>query len=184
MLLAASGCSRLWLRSHRAQQQLSPLLGRLRSSISSCAVHSKRVMCSNDAHANGDGAQVREASPNAIAPCLTRVTEAFHNAMPSTLTVNVQRSSSFSGRPSDPPLLTALVALVAVHLSLLLWPQVYQPFRFSGEAAERDWVQHLELDTARAMADAVAGEPLKVLVLYGSLRQRSYSKLLAYEFGR
>ncbi len=45
-------------------------------------------------------------------------------------------------------------------------------------------MQHLELDAARAMAAADGGEPLKVLVLYGSLRQRSYSKLLAYEFSR
>ena len=60
----------------------------------------------------------------------------------------------------------------------------HQPFRLVGEAAESDWVQHVELDTARGMADQDAGEPLKVLVLYGSLRQRSYSKLLAYEFAR
>lgn len=45
-------------------------------------------------------------------------------------------------------------------------------------------MQHLELDAARAMADTDAGEPLRVLVLYGSLRKRSYSKLLAYEFAR
>lgn len=63
-------------------------------------------------------------------------------------------------------------------------PPPHQPYRLTGEAAERDWVQHLELDTARAMAEADGGDPLKVLVLYGSLRQRSYSKLLAYEFGR
>jgi arsenical resistance protein ArsH len=60
----------------------------------------------------------------------------------------------------------------------------YQPFCLVDEAAERDWVQHLELDTARSTADATAEDPLKVLVLYGSLRQRSFSKLLAYEFSR
>ena len=60
----------------------------------------------------------------------------------------------------------------------------HQPYRLHDEAAERDWVQHLEMDTARCMADASAEDPLKVLVLYGSLRQRSFSKLLAYEFSR
>lgn len=60
----------------------------------------------------------------------------------------------------------------------------YTPFMLSFDTAERDWVRHLELDGARAMADNEAGEPLRVLVLYGSLRQRSYSKLLAYEFSR
>jgi hypothetical protein len=60
----------------------------------------------------------------------------------------------------------------------------HQPYRLTGKLAECDWVQHVELDAARRMADEDAGEPLKVLVLYGSLRQRSYSKLLAYEFSR
>jgi hypothetical protein len=63
-------------------------------------------------------------------------------------------------------------------------PHHHHPYRLSGESAARDWVQHVELDAARRTADEDAGEPLKVLVLYGSLRQRSYSKLLAYEFSR
>lgn len=63
-------------------------------------------------------------------------------------------------------------------------PPQHQPYRLNGEAAACDWVQHVELDAARRMADEDAGEPLKVLVLYGSLRQRSYSKLLAFEFSR
>ena len=60
----------------------------------------------------------------------------------------------------------------------------YAPYRLTGEAAQQDWVQHLELDGARVMAAEDAREPLKVLVLYGSLRKRSYSQLLAFEFGR
>ena len=60
----------------------------------------------------------------------------------------------------------------------------HQPYRLTGKLAESDWVQHLELDAARRTADEDAGEPLKVLVLYGSLRQRGFSKLLAYEFSR
>ena len=44
-----------------------------------------------------------------------------------------------------------------------------------------DWIDSLELDGARQMARHY---PPKVLILYGSLRALSYSKLLAYEFAR
>ncbi|DBB01358.1 TPA: hypothetical protein ACH3X1_013681 [Trebouxia sp. C0004] len=44
-----------------------------------------------------------------------------------------------------------------------------------------DWIDSLELDGARQMA---RHHPPKVLILYGSLRALSYSKLLAYEFAR
>ena len=43
----------------------------------------------------------------------------------------------------------------------------------------------LELEGARSFAPNPENRaPLKVLVLYGSLRQRSYSQLLAFEFAR
>ncbi len=51
------------------------------------------------------------------------------------------------------------------------------------DAASTDWVQALELDTAKAMLQPEQAPP-KILVLYGSLRTRSYSRLLAYEFAR
>lgn len=61
----------------------------------------------------------------------------------------------------------------------------YRPHLLSGEAATSDWVQHLELDKAKSFMLADAQErPLKTLILYGSLRKRSYSQLLAYEFAR
>ena len=61
--------------------------------------------------------------------------------------------------------------------------QVYRPFAPSQGTA--DWVADLELDGAIALGRASANAaPLRVLVLYGSLRQRSFSKLLAYEFAR
>lgn len=65
--------------------------------------------------------------------------------------------------------------------------QQYRPFLLSQHAAN-DWVASLELDGARAMVDAFAerkqGRRLRILVLYGSLRERSFSKLMAYEAAR
>ncbi|KAK4989387.1 hypothetical protein LTR50_003263 [Elasticomyces elasticus] len=64
----------------------------------------------------------------------------------------------------------------------------YRPFILDDAISTTDWVSKLELSTALAMAqrdlEAEDGERLKVLVLYGSLRSRSYSKLLAYEASR
>lgn len=52
-----------------------------------------------------------------------------------------------------------------------------------GEAAEKDWVKDLDLSGARALLSEGVSPP-RILVLYGSLRSRSYSKLLAYEMAR
>ncbi|KAK4964464.1 hypothetical protein LTR66_005966 [Elasticomyces elasticus] len=64
----------------------------------------------------------------------------------------------------------------------------YRPFILDDAISTTDWVSKLELSTALAMAqrdlEAEDGERIKVLVLYGSLRSRSYSKLLAYEASR
>ncbi|KAK4898011.1 hypothetical protein LTR27_004396 [Elasticomyces elasticus] len=62
----------------------------------------------------------------------------------------------------------------------------YRPFLQRQDVAKSDWVSKLELSTALKMAEAdmASNERLKVLVLYGSLRQRSYSRLLAYESAR
>ncbi|KAL4891500.1 flavoprotein-like protein [Aspergillus ambiguus] len=60
--------------------------------------------------------------------------------------------------------------------------QKYRPFILEGDAA--DWIDALELTTALNMAEAnlqATNERLKVLVLYGSLRRRSYSRLVAFE---
>ncbi|KAJ5127832.1 hypothetical protein N7448_008611 [Penicillium atrosanguineum] len=64
--------------------------------------------------------------------------------------------------------------------------QTYRPFILSDNAAE-DWVNNLELTTALDMAEhnlRDTNERLKVLVLYGSLRRRSYSRLVALEASR
>ncbi|KAL2835569.1 arsenate resistance ArsH [Aspergillus pseudoustus] len=62
----------------------------------------------------------------------------------------------------------------------------YRPFLLESDSFP-DWVDGLELTSVLNMAetDLVATKSrLKVLVLYGSLRRRSYSKLVAFEASR
>ncbi|KAJ5674558.1 uncharacterized protein N7477_004492 [Penicillium maclennaniae] len=64
--------------------------------------------------------------------------------------------------------------------------QKYRPFILSDNATE-DWVNNLELTTALDLAEQNLRDTktrLKVLVLYGSLRRRSYSRLVALEASR
>jgi len=63
--------------------------------------------------------------------------------------------------------------------------QRYRPFILSDETD--GWVNNLDLATVLDMAEQnlrVTNERLKVLVLYGSLRRRSYSRLVAFEASR
>ncbi|KJX98416.1 arsenic resistance protein ArsH [Zymoseptoria brevis] len=64
----------------------------------------------------------------------------------------------------------------------------YRSFLLPHDVAANDWVSKLELSTALKMAEAdrerTGGDRLKVMVLYGSMRSRSYSRLLAYECAR
>ena len=62
----------------------------------------------------------------------------------------------------------------------------YTVFRIEDADGASDWVKDLELDGAKAFRPPgqLITTPPKVLVLYGSLRERSYSRLLAYEFAR
>lgn len=64
--------------------------------------------------------------------------------------------------------------------------QKYRPFILNDNAT-RDWINELDLATALDMAEQNlrdTKERLKVLVLYGSLRRRSYSRLVALEASR
>ncbi|KAI2910061.1 hypothetical protein CBS63078_4193 [Aspergillus niger] len=64
--------------------------------------------------------------------------------------------------------------------------QRYRPFLLADDAAE-DWVNRLELTAAMEMAAQElrnSNKRIKVLVLYGSLRRRSYSRLVALEASR
>ncbi|KAI4609607.1 uncharacterized protein J4E87_011033 [Alternaria ethzedia] len=66
--------------------------------------------------------------------------------------------------------------------------KAYRPFILEGKDAEDDWVAQLELSTALKMVDTQllqrGDERLKVVVLHGSMRSRSYSRLLSYEASR
>ena len=62
-------------------------------------------------------------------------------------------------------------------------PLHYRPHLLSGKAAETDWVKDLDLSAATALLPPDQHAP-RILVLYGSLRSRSYSKLLAFEMAR
>ncbi|PYH88344.1 arsenic resistance protein ArsH [Aspergillus ellipticus CBS 707.79] len=62
----------------------------------------------------------------------------------------------------------------------------YRPF-ITGEHPTKDWVDALELQAVLNMAENDLQNTisrLKVLVLYGSLRKRSYSRLVAFEASR
>jgi len=64
----------------------------------------------------------------------------------------------------------------------------YRPFLLADDVSSNDWVSRLELGTAMNMVEQdmqrTGGDRLKVLMLFGSLRQRSYSRLLTLECAR
>ncbi len=64
----------------------------------------------------------------------------------------------------------------------------YRPYLLPDDVASNDWISKLELETATAISQAdlelTDGDRLKILVLTGSLRARSYSRLLAFECSR
>ncbi|KID84990.1 arsenical resistance protein ArsH [Metarhizium guizhouense ARSEF 977] len=64
----------------------------------------------------------------------------------------------------------------------------YRPFLLRDQLAADDWVAQLELSTGLKMVQTEILDKkldrLRILVLYGSLRTRSYSRLLAYEAAR
>jgi len=64
----------------------------------------------------------------------------------------------------------------------------YRPFLLHPAETEHDWVDDLELGTVAKMVQEEIidkkQDRLRILVLYGSLRSRSFSRLLAYEFAR
>ncbi|KAK5128084.1 hypothetical protein LTR85_005201 [Meristemomyces frigidus] len=64
----------------------------------------------------------------------------------------------------------------------------YRPFVQREDITSSDWISQLELSPVLKLAEAdldrSGGDRLKVLVLFGSLRSRSYSRLLAFECAR
>ena len=59
----------------------------------------------------------------------------------------------------------------------------YKPYRVAARDDSIDWVNQLELQSARQLGTSNPIQP-RVLILYGSLRKVSYSRCLAYEFAR
>ncbi|CVK84939.1 related to arsenic resistance protein ArsH [Fusarium mangiferae] len=64
----------------------------------------------------------------------------------------------------------------------------YRPFILEQKHINDDWIAELELSTAIQMVQSEILDKgldrLRILVLYGSLRSRSYSRLLAFEASR
>jgi len=61
---------------------------------------------------------------------------------------------------------------------------VYRPFLLPPDIRSTDWVSQLELDSVAALAATTTQHRLRFLVLYGSLRKRSFSRLMAFEAAR
>lgn len=86
---------------------------------------------------------------------------------------------SFSTASGGAPPLSPAVPAAAAD------PNGWKDFLLSGELAENDWVQQLDLDGAKQFINFGQNKaPPKILLLYGSLRSVSYSKKLCYEFAR
>ncbi|KAF1361193.1 hypothetical protein EJ07DRAFT_164758 [Lizonia empirigonia] len=64
----------------------------------------------------------------------------------------------------------------------------YRPFILDEETSKSDWVSKLELSTTLKMVESQiinnGQDRLRVLVLHGSMRNRSYSRLLSFEASR
>ncbi|KAJ8111219.1 hypothetical protein OPT61_g6139 [Boeremia exigua] len=64
----------------------------------------------------------------------------------------------------------------------------YRPFLLDEETSKNDWISQLELSTVLKMVEnqglSSGHDRLRVLVLHGSMRNRSYSRLLSYEASR
>ncbi len=59
----------------------------------------------------------------------------------------------------------------------------YKLYRVAARDDYIDWVDKLELQSARQLGASYPVQP-RVLILYGSLRKVSYSRCMAYEFAR
>ncbi|KAL9635935.1 MAG: hypothetical protein Q9164_003160 [Protoblastenia rupestris] len=65
--------------------------------------------------------------------------------------------------------------------------RAYRPFVLSDVVTSEDWISKVELSTVTKMAEEDLkriGQRIKILVLTGSLRKRSFSRLLAFEGAR
>lgn len=110
-----------------------------------------------------------------------KTTTATRRRRAMTTTANGAAAANGAPTPAGPPSGPLLDAIDGPDDSL------WRPHALDADDRDDDWVQRVELDGATAFdpdGDAKEANPPRYLVLYGSLRERSYSRLLAYEFAR
>lgn len=116
------------------------------------------------------------AASQAIGPCFSHAQRLFYNrskiafsARPITFTVNGQYRTNMTDRVLGPEF---------GKLESAVSPQgcdTYKPFLLDEQTTASDWISQLELDTAETMAHhdlQTTAQPLRILILYGSLRKR------------
>ncbi|CZS99319.1 related to arsenic resistance protein ArsH [Rhynchosporium agropyri] len=115
----------------------------------------------------------------------------FMNSMPGTVTINGELNDTSALRQVEhievDPAFSFRSLAIREEQDDASVRKNYRPFLLDHEVTANDWISKLELSTVTRLAEAdlgATGERLKVLVLYGSLRSRSYSKLLAFEASR
>lgn len=100
---------------------------------------------------------------------------------------NTQALRKVNFLQSDPAYAQRSLAIPAKHDDSAARTK-YRSFLLPDEVASNDWIAALELSTAVKMVEAdlerTGGDRLKILMLYGSLRKRSYSRLLTFECAR
>ncbi|GAA5892417.1 uncharacterized protein JCM6883_007350 [Sporobolomyces salmoneus] len=103
-------------------------------------------------------------------------------ATPLISTPSLGFTQPFMTASSSLPRPASVQALDSLELQAV--NKLYRPFlETKNTPEEKDWVDDLELETVSQMASQ-RPEKLKILVLYGSLRTRSFSRLTAYEAAR
>ncbi|KAF2871222.1 flavo protein-like protein [Massariosphaeria phaeospora] len=115
------------------------------------------------------------------------------NSAPPPPLANVDLNNTAAARPTtslavDPAYAGRSFAIPITEDSMRT-RRFYRPFVLDDETASEDWVARLELSSVlkmveREVLEKEGAERLRVLVLVGSLRKRSYSRLLAYEASR
>ncbi|KAI1928475.1 hypothetical protein LOZ65_001968 [Ophidiomyces ophidiicola] len=126
---------------------------------------------------------------------LSRYISPMANSTPNVnMTNNPGRENGFStdrasilepNGPATPPLNSVRSLCIAERDDDPGIREVYRPYIIPE--SEQDWVSQLELDNVMDLAEKEIlseGKRLKILVLYGSLRKRSYSRLVAFEAAR
>lgn len=97
----------------------------------------------------------------------------------SSATKHLKEVHSIPSAPARPPLTEAQEALTRTQLEIQWRPHVLRD-------DSDDWVQELNLTSAARFAPS--GTPMthkpRILILDGSMRERNYSRLLAYECAR